>query len=84
MDIKTLKKLHSLASYHKKQLENCDKCGCFNCCKIFKKNKIKEWIDGRKTALCPHCGIDSVLPIPQTINYVTLREMRDYWFKTIK
>jgi hypothetical protein len=35
--------------------------GCFYCLKIFSPAEIEEWtLDG--CALCPHCGIDSVLP----------------------
>ena len=36
--------------------------GCFYCKCIYSPSKIKEWIDGGETALCPKCGIDSVLP----------------------
>jgi hypothetical protein len=30
---------------------------------VFDVREIEEWIDGGQTALCPHCGIDSVLPV---------------------
>lgn len=40
-------------------------CGCFNCLEIFSPELINQWFDtqgnGDKTALCPYCGIDSVL-----------------------
>ena len=46
-------------------------CGCFYCCEIFLPDKIVEWCDKsikrggdgirERTALCPFCGIDSVL-----------------------
>lgn len=46
-------------------------CGCFCCCEIFLPKDFTAWTDfpdrieypdapGR-TALCPHCGVDSVL-----------------------
>ena len=37
-------------------------CGCFHCQSIFASNEIRQWIDNGQTALCPRCGIDSVLP----------------------
>ena len=40
-------------------------CGCFSCKSIYSASEVKEWCDndgrGDKTALCPKCGIDSVL-----------------------
>lgn len=40
-------------------------CGCFYCKSIYSASEVKEWCDndgrGDKTALCPKCGIDSVL-----------------------
>lgn len=39
-------------------------CGCFYCRSIFPARKVGDWIsegDGKYTALCPYCGIDSVI-----------------------
>jgi hypothetical protein len=33
-----------------------------HCVIVFDVEEIEEWIDGGQTALCPHRGIDSVLP----------------------
>lgn len=44
------------------------KCGCYHCLNIFETKAITEWLteaDNKKTALCPHCGIDSVIPFQQ-------------------
>jgi hypothetical protein len=43
--------------------------------------EIEEWIDGGQTALCPHCGIYSVLPvIDGQPDVVFLWAMHRYWF----
>ena len=54
-------------------LESKQPCGCYYCCKVFSPTEIVEWCDQylRKptrpnqedswTALCPKCGIDSVI-----------------------
>lgn len=55
----------------------------------FAPTEIKEWVDIRGdgelgvTALCPHCGIDAVLPENDTIAIAPplLDAMRAYWFK---
>lgn len=46
------------------EIKSSQECGCFYCLKIFKPKEIKNWIRDKngKTALCPYCGIDSVLP----------------------
>lgn len=37
------------------------RCGCFYCQAVFAGDEVKEWVDDDRTALCPRCGIDSVL-----------------------
>jgi NAD-dependent SIR2 family protein deacetylase len=36
-------------------------CRCFHCLQEFPTEEVSRWTDGGKTALCPRCGIDSVL-----------------------
>jgi hypothetical protein len=36
-------------------------CRCFYCLRTFSSEQIGRWVDDGNTALCPHCGIDSVL-----------------------
>ena len=78
---------HEFCGNHKMQLMNDKKCGCFYCLKIFTPVEITKWLgeeegDPLGTALCPYCGIDSVIgescgyPITQEF----LKKMRDYWF----
>jgi hypothetical protein len=42
-------------------------CGCFYCRRMFPPSTITEWVDENEegvgqTALCPYCGIDTVIP----------------------
>ena len=59
-----------------------ENCGCFYCGSIFEPSKITEWIDEDTTALCPSCGIDSVIgsasKFPITPDF--LKRMQSYWF----
>ena len=52
---------HKHASRHRVELEASDRCACFFCFRKFVVADIKKWVDGEQTALCPHCGLDSVL-----------------------
>lgn len=77
---------HEHSSNHRDAIDASEICGCFYCLSTFPPNRIAEWVDiveGRgTTALCPDCGIDSVLgsasglPITREL----LAAMRAYWF----
>ena len=73
---------HELCTYNREALKKSRRCGCFYCGSIYDPKEIKVWIDGKQTALCARCGIDSV--IPDTAEYPLtpefLRKMHDYWF----
>ena len=84
-----LDEAHKASSSHEGAIRRSDLVGCFYCCKTFHPSEIGEWHsdpsemglrDGR-TALCPHCGIDAVLPgavIP--LNDDFLHAMKGKWF----
>ena len=76
-----IKLAHKGSSLHKEELLNAKLCGCFHCKKTFLPTEIKEWVDDDDTALCPKCGIDSVLGSNYPIdNKLFLSEMHRYWF----
>ena len=37
-------------------------CSCYCCCTNYKGSEITEFVDDGKTAICPVCGVDAVLP----------------------
>lgn len=74
---------HAHCINNRKELQESKKCGCFYCLHIFAPGEIETWIrDASGTAICPYCGIDSVIgeasgyPVKEEF----LRKMRDYWF----
>lgn len=74
---------HKFSSNHKQQLLSDKKCGCFYCLKIFDPKEITNWIEDEDgTAICPYCGIDSVIgessgyPITEEF----LAKMQKHWF----
>lgn len=77
-----LTEIHAHSSGHKVELERSPLCGCFYCCQTFETSKIQRWVDKGETALCPLCGIDSVIGSASgvSITYEFLKEMHDFWF----
>jgi hypothetical protein len=74
---------HRLSSNNRTLIEDIALyCRCFHClCTIDNVHKIEEWIDGGKTAICPQCGIDSVLPITTLFDIDELvQDMHDHYF----
>ena len=49
------------ASNHRAEIDQSAHCGCFSCFRRFVAADIRAWIDKDQTALCPRCGIDSVI-----------------------
>ena len=76
---------HKHSSRHRAELEGSDKCGCFYCLSTFASSEIVDWLEeGDGTALCPRCGIDSVIGSQSgyPITDAFLREMNRYWFSS--
>ncbi len=73
---------HKHSSNNSKEISDSNMCGCFHCENIFSPQEITEWIDERKTAICPICGIDSVIGSASLypITFTFLSKMRNFWF----
>ena len=52
-------------------------CGCYYCLHTFSEEDIEDYVGEGVTALCPNCGIDSVV---EETNKYDLRQMQKYWF----
>jgi hypothetical protein len=77
---------HRHSIHHRDEVLASEQCGCFYCCAIFPSKEIAEWVDQSQgvgqTALCPRCGIDSVIGAesgyPVTREF--LKAMNVHWF----
>ena len=74
---------HAFSSNNKPMLEKDNKCGCFYCLEIFNPSEISDWVtDTQGTAICPYCGVDSVIgessEYPITTEF--LKAMQKHWF----
>ncbi|MBV9071019.1 MAG: cytoplasmic protein [Acidobacteria bacterium] len=84
-----MREAHKHSSNHRQEVVASTLCGCFYCCRTFDPADICEWVDPSDddvevgtTALCPFCGIDSVIgdrsgfvPAPEF-----LQQLNRHWF----
>jgi len=74
---------HTHTADHRVELEKSELAGCCYCLEVFKPSDIEDWVDEGKCALCPKCGIDSVIGdasgFPITDKRF-LQEMNGFWF----
>jgi len=75
---------HRHSSRHREEVMASEVCGCFYCLSVFPPGEIERWIgpEGGDTAICPKCGIDSVIGsasgLPITEEFLT--RMKRHWF----
>jgi NAD-dependent SIR2 family protein deacetylase len=61
MNQHNMKKAHDTSSDHVFILMSSTEVRCFHCLETISTEEITEWVDGRRTALCPKCGIDALI-----------------------
>jgi hypothetical protein len=82
-DEAVLRAAHRHSARHGDEVRSSTVCGCFYCLDVFTPDEIEEWLSEEKTALCPRCGIDSVIgdlsgyPVR---NADFLKAMHQEWF----
>jgi hypothetical protein len=83
----TVQSAHRHSIHHRATVMASESCGCFYCCSIFPPDRIVAWTDAScdgegQTALCPECGIDSVVGDGAgfSITAKLLTDMKAYWF----
>lgn len=90
-----LRSIHRFCTRNRDLLARAELAGCFYCESEFAASEVSDWVDlparveasdarvdRGETALCPRCGIDSVLPssAPFAWDDQLLPEMHQYWF----
>lgn len=81
------KQIHDGCRDHEMAVQQSFICGCFYCVSTFYPTEIKDWTSysyegNERTAACPKCGIDAVLPSSKDyeINDELLEAMRLFYF----
>ena len=84
MKLRILQIAHRHSSAHRPEVGRSELCRCFFCLATFHPTEIEHWIEDRRgdTAICPRCGIDSVIGSASGIDMsdAFFGEMRTYWF----
>lgn len=58
-----LKDLHLRTYLNASDFQSGKECCCIYCQRFFPTDKVVEFVDDDDTALCPYCGIDSVIAL---------------------
>ena len=70
---------------NKKIILSGNKAACYYCCKIFDSKEVVDFIkekDGDSTALCPRCGIDTLISDSQAeLSPEFIKAMQQHYFK---
>lgn len=74
----TVEMFAGLSMYNREDLKVALHGSCYSCCRVVVCDKKMKWVDDGQTLLCPHCGIDSV--IPGIVDRKLLEAGREYWF----
>ncbi|MFC1639036.1 cytoplasmic protein [Patescibacteria group bacterium] len=74
-----------LAVRNREQLAESDEAGCYYCRNVFPASEVSNYVieeDGTETAVCPKCGLDSVLADSAGIELSAenLEQLNEYWF----
>lgn len=77
-----LEKLRTCSSNNRQTIAISDRCYCFHCKASMDHSEITDFLEDGQTAICPHCGVDAILPdyIDENINEDVVSQMHDYWF----
>lgn len=87
-ELHLVKELHKMSTGNKEALEAVGEGVCFYCGKTCNPEEITEWheevIEKGTTAFCPHCGVDSVIPVYQEFmkSERVISMMMTYWFSS--
>ena len=82
----SLRRAHDHCTRNRAEVLASDWCRCFYCLGRFKTGDIEEWVDetegDQQTAVCPLCGIDSVLGDAAGLDLSDefLNQMNTFWF----
>ena len=85
MNLRKLEIAHGHSTANRDEIERSDECRCFCCLAAFSPSEISEWIEdsGGQTAICPRCGIDSVIGSASGVRLTdtVFEEMQEHWFR---
>lgn len=76
---------HKRSRINREEIFASDLCGCFYCLELYPPSEVTDWCDSGQTALCPKCGIDSVIGSQSgfDLSKEFLRDMHSHWFERL-
>ena len=81
--MESLETAHDHCMENRAEIEVSELCGCFYCLRTYDAKDVIDWVDDGGTAVCPKCGIDSVLADSSQLpvnDSSFLNAMYGHWF----
>jgi uncharacterized paraquat-inducible protein A len=69
------------AMNNRKEVAASETVGCYHCLAIYSGKEVVQFTDDGKTALCPKCNHDCVLPSSKNYDLTPrfLKEIHEFW-----
>ena len=83
LTLEEIKSTFRLVTQNKMLLNQSNYAACYSCKRIFKSKDVTTFLnEGVGTAVCPYCGIDSVLgdKTGLGLSVENIQQLHDYWF----
>lgn len=77
-----LEELSKKSFKNKDEINNSEKVSCYFCLRTYDSKLVEEFceeLDGKETACCPKCWVDSVLP--GEYSKEILKQLHEKWFE---
>ena len=76
--------LNEYSIYNKDFLQQHKLCVCMDCLSEFDVNKILNWTDNQRTAICPYCWNDTLVVSTKYTNIYTDNDIYNYKYTYIQ
>ena len=73
-----LERMHALSIHNRTAIDAAGTASCFFCLRASPSSSVTKWTDDGKTALCPNCAVDAVLPGEYSIE--DLNALHEHYF----
>jgi hypothetical protein len=80
---KALKQIHNHTFKNRSEIAKSVLCHCIYCKEASPSSHVDEWADEGETALCPKCGVDSMVGDASGYEMTVplLSALQDFWFE---
>ena len=82
---KALKQIHNHSFKNRAEIAQSLICYCIHCQKACASGQVEKWVDDGETAICPKCGVDSLIgsAAEYEMTEPLLKELHEFYFEQL-